>query len=180
MRSFPAYCCAAANLAAAVALLTVLAPGTPLALEPARAAYVREHVALWRAGWSLWVVAAVSLLGLSIREAARIVVAGLYGANVVFWGLAVHLLTRRFWAGVLVSAFLLASPVFLLVHDAAMSEPLFLLLALLALSALAAYLHGGRRGFLFLAALGASARRPRRWRTWRPPPTTPCARSSST
>jgi hypothetical protein len=40
----------------------VLAPGTPLADEPARAAYVRDHVAVWRAGWSLWVVAAVSLL----------------------------------------------------------------------------------------------------------------------
>ena len=62
MRSFPAYFCAAANLAAAVALLIVLAPGTPLALEPARAAYVRDNVALWRASWSLWVVAAVSLL----------------------------------------------------------------------------------------------------------------------
>ena len=60
--SFPAYFCAAANLAAAVAMATVLAPGTPLALEPARAAYVRDHVALWRAGWSLWVLAAVSLL----------------------------------------------------------------------------------------------------------------------
>jgi hypothetical protein len=62
VRAFPAYFCAAANLAAALALLTVLAPGTPLVDEPARAAYVREHVALWRAGWSLWVVAAVSLL----------------------------------------------------------------------------------------------------------------------
>jgi hypothetical protein len=40
----------------------VLAPGTSLVSEPARAAYVREHVALWRAGWSLWIVAAVSLL----------------------------------------------------------------------------------------------------------------------
>jgi hypothetical protein len=60
--SFPAYFCAAANLAAAVAMATVLAPGTPLFDEPARAAYVRDHIALWRAGWSLWVVAAVSLL----------------------------------------------------------------------------------------------------------------------
>ena len=62
MRSFPAYFCAAANLAAALAMLTVLAPGTPLFDEPARAAYVRDHIALWRAGWSLWIVAAVSLL----------------------------------------------------------------------------------------------------------------------
>jgi hypothetical protein len=51
--ALPAYFCAAANLAAAIALLAVLAPGTPLA---------SDHLALWRAGWSLWVVAAVSLL----------------------------------------------------------------------------------------------------------------------
>ncbi len=40
----------------------MLAPGTPLVDESARAAYVRDHVALWRAGWSVWVVAAISLL----------------------------------------------------------------------------------------------------------------------
>jgi len=62
MTSLPAYFCAAANLAAAVALATVLAPGTPLVDEPARAAYVRENVTLWRAGWSLWILAAISLL----------------------------------------------------------------------------------------------------------------------
>lgn len=62
MTAFPAYLCAAANLAAAVVLATVLAPGTTLFEETARAAYVRDHVVGWRAGWSLWVVAAVSLL----------------------------------------------------------------------------------------------------------------------
>jgi len=40
----------------------VLAPGTPLADEAARAAYVRDHVWLWRAGWAVWIVAAISLL----------------------------------------------------------------------------------------------------------------------
>ncbi|MGH2378822.1 MAG: hypothetical protein ACRDGT_10145 [Candidatus Limnocylindria bacterium] len=59
---WPAYFCAAANLAAVVAMATVLAPGTTLVDEPARAAYVRENAALWRAGWSLWVLAAISLL----------------------------------------------------------------------------------------------------------------------
>ncbi|MGH2450445.1 MAG: hypothetical protein ACRDGE_04080 [Candidatus Limnocylindria bacterium] len=62
MRAFPAYFCAAANLAAILALATILAPGTTLIEEPARAAYVRENAGLWRAGWSLWVIAAVSLL----------------------------------------------------------------------------------------------------------------------
>lgn len=62
MTAWPAYFCAAANLAAIVALATVLAPGTTLVDEPTRSAYVRDNVAVWRAGWSLWVVAAVSLL----------------------------------------------------------------------------------------------------------------------
>lgn len=62
MTAWPAYFCAAANLAAIVALATVLAPGTTLVDEPTRIAYVRDNVAVWRAGWSLWVVAAVSLL----------------------------------------------------------------------------------------------------------------------
>lgn len=58
----PAYVCAAANLAAMVAMATVLAPGTTLVDEPARSAYIREHAAVWRLGWSVWVLAAISLL----------------------------------------------------------------------------------------------------------------------
>ena len=61
-RALPAYTCAAANLAAVLALATVLAPGTTLTDDAARAAYVREHVVVWRAGWSIWVLAAISLL----------------------------------------------------------------------------------------------------------------------
>src|SRR5688500_13127365 len=62
MTAWPAYLCAAANLVAAIAMATVLAPGTTLVEEPARAAYVRENVAGWRIGWSLWIVATVTLL----------------------------------------------------------------------------------------------------------------------
>ena len=62
MAALPAYLCAAANLCAVLALATVLAPGTTLTDEPTRAAYVREHLALWRGGWLFWVAAAVSLL----------------------------------------------------------------------------------------------------------------------
>lgn len=61
-RPLPAYFCAAANLAAALALLTVLAPGTPLAAEPERTMYVRDHLSVWRAGWALWILAAIGLL----------------------------------------------------------------------------------------------------------------------
>jgi hypothetical protein len=62
VRALPAYVCAIANLAAAVALATVLAPGTTLADDASRAAYVRDHLTGWRIGWSLWVIAALSLL----------------------------------------------------------------------------------------------------------------------
>lgn len=54
--------CGALNLVAALAMLLVLAPGTPL-VEPAqRAAYVQAHALEWRLGWLTWVAAALSLL----------------------------------------------------------------------------------------------------------------------
>lgn len=43
-------------------MATILAPGTTLFPEASRADYVAENAALWRLGWSLWVVAAISLL----------------------------------------------------------------------------------------------------------------------
>ena len=61
-RSAP-YVCAALNLTALVAMATVLRFGTeivPLAAD--RVSYIAAHPALWRAGWSLWVAAAVSLV----------------------------------------------------------------------------------------------------------------------
>jgi hypothetical protein len=54
--------CGAANLAAALVLAFVLAPGTPLADPAQRAAYVTTHQLEWRLGWSTWIVAALSLL----------------------------------------------------------------------------------------------------------------------
>lgn len=43
-------------------MATILMPGTTLFPEASRADYVAENTALWRLGWSLWVVAAISLL----------------------------------------------------------------------------------------------------------------------
>jgi len=55
--------CGALNLAAAVAMAVVLAPGTPIVADPAqRAAYVSAHQVEWRAGWLIWVAAGLSLL----------------------------------------------------------------------------------------------------------------------
>ena len=62
MRALPANACAMANLVAVIALATVLAPGTTLADDPTRAAYVRDHVVVWRIGWSIWIIAAITLL----------------------------------------------------------------------------------------------------------------------
>jgi hypothetical protein len=45
-----------------VAMVAILTPGTTLFPEASRAAYVAENAVLWRIGWSLWVVAAISLL----------------------------------------------------------------------------------------------------------------------
>lgn len=60
--AWPAYFCAAANFVAIVAMGTVLMPGTTLFPEASRADYVAENTALWRLGWTCWIVAAISLL----------------------------------------------------------------------------------------------------------------------
>jgi hypothetical protein len=53
---------AAANGVAAIALATVLSAGVSLSYGPDNAAYIATHLAVWRAGWVLWIVAALSLL----------------------------------------------------------------------------------------------------------------------
>lgn len=55
--------CAFANGLAAVVLLVVLAPATPLVADPAeRARYVADHLLLWRLGWGTWMIAALTLV----------------------------------------------------------------------------------------------------------------------
>lgn len=93
MAAFPAYVCAAANLCAILALATVLAPGTTLADEPARAAYVTEHLVLWRAGWLVWVAAAVSLLAFYRWWSARIR-AGLVALAIALAGFAADIVAE--------------------------------------------------------------------------------------
>lgn len=64
--------CAAVNGAAALALATVLAPGATNAPADVNAAYVRSHIELWRAGWLLWTLAALSLIAFFVWWAARL------------------------------------------------------------------------------------------------------------
>jgi hypothetical protein len=55
--------CAATNFIALVAMATTLRFGTEIVPLPAdRIAYIAAHPVLWRAGWSLWIAAAVSLV----------------------------------------------------------------------------------------------------------------------
>jgi hypothetical protein len=63
---------AAINGVAALTLATVLAPGVSLRYGPENAAYVAAHLLAWRAGWALWIAAAVSLLLFFAWWAARV------------------------------------------------------------------------------------------------------------
>jgi hypothetical protein len=74
--------CAAANFIAAAVLLVVLAPATPLVADVAeRQRYVSEHLAAWRLGWAVWMLAAMTLLWCYVWWRAR--VSGPRGAIVV-------------------------------------------------------------------------------------------------
>ncbi|HKY52212.1 MAG TPA: hypothetical protein VJP45_13225 [Candidatus Limnocylindria bacterium] len=64
--------CGAVNLVAALAMLFVLAPGTPLAEPAQRAAYVQANQLEWRAGWLTWIAAALSLLWFYVWWRARV------------------------------------------------------------------------------------------------------------
>jgi 4-amino-4-deoxy-L-arabinose transferase-like glycosyltransferase len=102
----------------------------------------------------LW---AVTLLSRDVLVSARWIGSVLYGLNLALWGGLVHHGTGRFWAGALVSTLLAASLVTLQVHDAAMSEPLFLAILAVGLLVLTRYLVSGERRWLYLAAAAVAA-----------------------
>lgn len=67
------YACAFTNGLAALALATVLAPGTTLVADPGtRAAYVSAHALEWRVGWGLWLVATTTLTWMYVWWAIRL------------------------------------------------------------------------------------------------------------
>lgn len=64
LRRITPWACAAINAVAALALLFALLGGTEAISSFAeRATYIAEHATLWRAGWAVWMAAAVSLVG---------------------------------------------------------------------------------------------------------------------
>ncbi len=63
LRAAAPYVCAAINALAILVMATALRPGTELTPTVAeRLAYMARHPALWRAGWAVWVAAAISLV----------------------------------------------------------------------------------------------------------------------
>ncbi len=65
--------CAAANVIAALVLVLVLAPGTPLVPDVAeRERFIRENLVAWRAGWAVWMLAAATLLWCYVWWRARV------------------------------------------------------------------------------------------------------------
>ncbi len=65
--------CAALNALATVAMLLWLRDGTEIVSDPsARAAYIVSHLGFWRAGWAIWIAAALALLGFYAWWGARL------------------------------------------------------------------------------------------------------------
>lgn len=109
--------------------ITVHAPGYPLAL------------------------AGLQLAGLEVLAGARILNAVLFGLNCVIVGVAIRRVTSSAWAGVLGSLVMAASPTMIDIHSWALSEPLYIFLAMLGLWLLAIAMANGRIGTLASSAL---------------------------
>src|SRR6267143_4488791 len=63
IRASAAWVCAVVNVLAAASMLFWLRGGTEIVRDPAaRAAYILADPARWRAGWAVWIAAALSLL----------------------------------------------------------------------------------------------------------------------
>lgn len=68
-----AHVAAAVNLAAGLVMMLALRPGISAGERDlsARIAYVGNHILVWRVGWLVWNLAAISLLGFFVVLAAR-------------------------------------------------------------------------------------------------------------
>jgi hypothetical protein len=90
LRALAPYLCALLNGLAGLALLLVLRPGTEAGGSlGARAAYITAHPVAWRLGWLLWMLAALSLLGLYAWWGARLArpAVGLFALGLATLGL---------------------------------------------------------------------------------------------
>ena len=101
--------------------------------------------------------------GTSPAEAARWLSAVLFGLSASLLGFAIHRGTRHLWLGLVAAVIWLTSPVLLSVHLAAMSEPLYLALALLGLVSMASYIVRPSRRALVLSAAAVGMAWLTRW-----------------
>jgi 4-amino-4-deoxy-L-arabinose transferase-like glycosyltransferase len=103
------------------------------------------------------VLAAGSLLGADPLTVARYLNPLVFGATIVLVGLLVRRLTGSLALAVVAQALVLSGRDFLAYHSAALSEPLFVLFALLALATLAVFSSRGGNARLLTASLFAAA-----------------------
>jgi hypothetical protein len=97
-------------------------------------------------------LAAAGLTGLELIEAARLLNAVLFGANVVLTSAIVYSLTRSTRASVLAGLLFLTRTTLLELHSWVMSEPLFIFLSLVSVCLIGRYLH--EAGVAWLIAAG--------------------------
>ena len=100
-----------------------------------------------------WALALLNLAGIDIYDAARWLNVGLYGAVILLSGAGLRWAAGSVVWGLMGAGLVLSSEVLIGVHLWALTEPLYLALALGAILLAAGYLgNPGRRGFLHLAA----------------------------
>ncbi len=99
------------------------------------------------------VLAAAGVTGLKLIDAARLLNAVLFGANVVLIAAIVHGLTRSTLAAVLAGMLFLTRSTELELHSWVMSEPLFIFLSLGGICMLSLYLWRSQVGFLITAGV---------------------------
>ncbi|HUQ64429.1 MAG TPA: hypothetical protein VM121_11800 [Acidimicrobiales bacterium] len=98
-------------------------------------------------------LAALDVVGLDPVDGARWLNALLLGATVLVVGLVLRRATQQWWPGLVGGALVVLATDALTYHASALSDPMFVLLCILALAALAEYLHHRRP--LMLAAVTA-------------------------
>lgn len=99
------------------------------------------------------VLASLGLLGFSIEMAARLLNAFLSGANVLLVGIALKCFSRKsFWLPILGALLTLTAPDIAGIHTFALSEGLFIFLAISGLVSLSRFLETKRRAWLFACA----------------------------
>jgi hypothetical protein len=97
-------------------------------------------------------LAGFGLLRMDLTAAAGMVSAILFGVNILLAGLLTARVARLPWVPILVALFALGSPILLDVHLMAMTEPLFLCLAMLTLIALSDHFETGKAVYYWWAA----------------------------